>query len=285
MHFSRRGIVLGATALAGEAVAGTIPLLGSGGSAGGGGGGGFSPQAQAIFNAMTAQPDNTRKTLINDCVVSLINSGVWGLMDCIWVFAAHDNQAAFLQWKNPGVFFNAFGVNSPTFTTDRGIAGNGTTSYIDCGFAPIQGTEIEQNDATFGIWDRTETASAASVAGTGTVVDILINPRSSTSDFFTYRMNQTAASTEGSVPTAQGFSACSRTGATSTQSYKNGVQNGTDTVASNPKVGSNINCGRANNAFNTHEFAACVIGGGLTAQQHLDLYNALNAYMVGVGAA
>ena len=50
------------------------------------------------------------------------------------VQAAHSSQAALLNWVSTS--YPSSTVNSPTFTTDRGYAGDGVSSYVASGYVP-----------------------------------------------------------------------------------------------------------------------------------------------------
>jgi hypothetical protein len=243
-------------------------------------------EAATLVAAMTTAPSNDRKALIDTLIGSLKSAGVWVLLDVLYVLAAHHEQAARLNWKNPGGFVAA-GVNSPTFTVDRGFAGNGVDSFVTLNWGPTSGVNFTQNSATFGIWDRTTTASAASVAGSGTSTAVTINPRSTTGDGFVYRVNQSTAETQGATLNASGLSAASRSGSTATQGYKNGVSIGSPgAIASQAISAVGLNLGRTNtSSFSSHEFAATFAGANLNGTQHSDLHTALLAYMQAVGAA
>src|SRR5262245_39221350 len=97
-------------------------------------GGGATPvqaETTALLAAMTVQPNAARQTLINDLIYALKQSGAWAKMDFLYVLAAHDNQAARLNWKTAA---NLATVNGTcTFTVDRGYNGDGSTGYLGTG--------------------------------------------------------------------------------------------------------------------------------------------------------
>ena len=131
---------------------------------------GFSDEATALFAAMSVQPDAARKALINSFIVALKTAGIWSELDLLYVMAAHDAQAAQLNWKAPAA--NTLSPqNSPTFTTDRGYQGNGTTSYLTAGTNFSALTNYQQNDAVLGVWSLTDldhaTAREAGPEGSG----------------------------------------------------------------------------------------------------------------------
>lgn len=255
----------------------TLPLLQGGGAS-------FSSAANALFAAMTVQPNAARKALINSTIVAWQASGVWDLADLIVVLAAHDEQAALLNWKNPATFIPVV-VNSPVFTIDRGELTDGATSYVDLSWARTQGINFQQNAATFAFGTRTSAQSAVGVAGTATGTGLLITPRT-TLDQLSYRVNQATATAATTISDGSGFTAATRTGATATQGYKDGTVFGAaGAVASGALTSVNINLGRANGNFAAVEFTDVILAGALNATQHAAYASARLAYMQGVGAA
>jgi hypothetical protein len=93
----------------------------------------YDADAEAYFAAMSVEPDATRKGLLNDLIVGLKADSVWTKITWLSVLAAHDAQAARVNIKTPAQVATA--INSPTFTTDLGYAGDGATSYLDTGLA------------------------------------------------------------------------------------------------------------------------------------------------------
>lgn len=85
----------------------------------------------------------------NALLVSMKANGVWAKLDVFYVFA-QDGSAEFatLNWKNPAAN-QANITSSPTFTSNQGFTGNGTSSYIDTNFNPAtQGVQYTQNNAS-----------------------------------------------------------------------------------------------------------------------------------------
>jgi hypothetical protein len=89
----------------------------------------------AIVAAMTTPPDAARELLIEGLVGDLKTAGIWDKLDCLYVMAAADAQAAGLNWINPAAFALS-PQSSPTFTADSGYAGDGSTSYLNSGWDP-----------------------------------------------------------------------------------------------------------------------------------------------------
>lgn len=238
----------------------------------------------ALLGTMSVQPTATRAGLIDALIAGLKTDGIWSLLDLFYVQAAHDSQAARLNWINPATY-TCLEVASPTFTTDQGYAGNGTTSYLNTQYTPsTNAVNLAQNSATIAVWSRTAAVDKF-VFGNGTSTGIIAIGTRLTGDFFSYRMNQSTttatASTDGS-----GLFAASRSGASATQGYRNGATLGAaGSAASAALPAQALNIGRVAAGFSGVQVAAAAVGANLSGAQHLALYTRLNTYMTAIGAA
>jgi hypothetical protein len=116
-----------------------------------GGGGGFDADYQAVLDYATTQgytlPSASQQLLQNQLVVDLKDGGIWSKLDTFGVFATDgDSDFALIDWIRLSDYT---AVNSPTFTTDEGFTGNGTSAYIDTNFNPTtQGVNYTLNNAS-----------------------------------------------------------------------------------------------------------------------------------------
>lgn len=113
--------------------------------------GGFDADYQAVLDYATTQgytlPSSSQQILQNQLVLDLKSGGIWSKLDTFGVFA-NDGGSNFglICWKRK-VLMTA--VNSPTFTTNQGFTGNGTSSYIDTNFNPAtQGINYTRTNAS-----------------------------------------------------------------------------------------------------------------------------------------
>lgn len=85
----------------------------------------------------------------NTFLVTLKTIGVWNKLDVLYVFAQNGSSAfATINWKNPSANQSTL-INAPTFVTDGGFKGNGTSNYIDTNFNPAtQGVNYTLNNAS-----------------------------------------------------------------------------------------------------------------------------------------
>jgi hypothetical protein len=250
----------------------------------------FLPETEALTARFTTPPTYARKTLINNTIGALIDAGVWGKLDCLYIMAAADTQAARQNWIQNA--YNGTLTNSPVFTTDRGYDTNGTTSYINTNFNPsTAGGNYVNDDASFGFWSRTPETKTGWDMGAWDGVSASIIACRHTLDESQLYLNNIASTTSRvmSMTDGSGLFGVSRTASTGFKSYKNGDLNGDFTVDSNgvPSLSFFVGGYQRTGLFNPNarQYAMAFIGGGLTDGEMEDFYDIIDAYMQAVGAA
>lgn len=98
----------------------------------------FDADYTAILAYATTQgytlPSAAQRIKQNQLVVDLKAAGVWNKLDSFAVFATNGNSNfALIDWKRLSQYT---AVNSPTFTSNQGFAGNGTSSYVNTNYNP-----------------------------------------------------------------------------------------------------------------------------------------------------
>lgn len=244
-------------------------------------------EAATYVAAMTVKPDNTRKALIDTYIGALKAAGIWTLLDCLYLLAAHTTQAAVINVKTPGTF-NGATVNSPTFTADRGYVGNGTSSRVRTNFTPsTQGVNYTQNSASAWAWTRTASdVSGVSVIGNVSANVVKIIPRNG-SDVASFTINNATAGTVAGSTDASGMWGVSRAASGTAKGWRNGVQFGTDFTNNSSGLPAQEQWmgGAATTGFSTNQMAFAAWGAALDSTQAAAFYSATLAYMQGVGAA
>ena len=134
-------------------------------------GGGFDADYQAVLDYATTQtytlPSESQQALQNQLVVDLKSAGVWSKLDTFYVFATDgDREYAAINWKDPNSF-EITEVNSPTFTTDVGFTGNGSSAYLDPSYNQgTDGVNWSNPNGSFGVWvDTAATTNSHSYVG------------------------------------------------------------------------------------------------------------------------
>jgi len=103
-----------------------------------GGGGGFDADYQAVLNYATSLgytlPSAGQQVKQNQLMLDLKTAGVWNKLDSFRVYATDGSSSyALIDWKR---LVLCTAVNSPTFTTNVGYKGNGTSAYINSNYRP-----------------------------------------------------------------------------------------------------------------------------------------------------
>lgn len=265
--------------------------LGAGEAAGGGGG--YTPEAEALFLRMTPEPNETRKGVINDCIEALLAAGVWTKLDALYVMAAHDAQAAGLNWIADA--YNLSPQNSPAFETDRGYTGNGSSSYLSTGFNPTTEAataKYVQNSAHVSLWSRTAASGSGNDFGCP-AGQVLRGIARTTSEGMVCAINSANSgigngntSTPGDTTSGLGHFLFNRSGGSAVEFYQNGAAKTLSAAAkaSSAIPNANIDIARGAGSFSARQFAATTIGQSLNSTEAGALYDALAAYMTAVGA-
>jgi len=126
--------------------------------------GGFDADYQAVLDYATTQgytaPSAAQQTLQNTLVTDLKTAGVWDKLDLFYVFATDgDSDYATLNWKTP-TSFQTTKVNSPTFTSNQGFTGDGTSAYLNTSFRPLtNGNNYQANNASIGVYYNSSLSS------------------------------------------------------------------------------------------------------------------------------
>lgn len=190
--------------------------------------------SELLFGLMQVQPSPARKTVLDTFVKTLKSAGIWQKLDLLYVLAAHDAQAARLNWIAPSQFALT-ATNSPTFTADQGYTGDGTAALlVATGYNPnsVSGARQTLNSVSLGHFTRT----AATYDGSTTRIDLYtgttrLNRRNSSATDYSWRINDgTSANT--AVAGQTGHFAGRRTASNERSLWRDGSQLATNSQAS-----------------------------------------------------
>lgn len=237
-------------------------------------------EAKALVARMSVAPSKERKALIDTLVGSLKTAGVWAKLDALYVLAAHDAQAARLNWTSSNYSLTANGTL--TFTGDRGYASDGTTGYLAPGVAPNALSKFTLNSAHVGVWSRTDAVGNNDIGAASTLA---LNTWSATGNSIRGVINEGTFETYGAVGSSLGHFTYNRPDGSTKQAYRNGILVTSGARAVTSVTGNPIEIFRFGGSYSTRQLAATHFGGTLTADEHAALYAALLAFLQGVGAA
>lgn len=239
-----------------------------------------------LLRAMSSEPDATRAGHMLTLIQSLQSAGVWAKLDVLHVYAAHNEQASTLNWKNPGT--NTASYNGTyTFTTDRGVTGDASTADIDTGATPSGLSNWTQNSNHVGVWVRTDGGVATGIVGVASGTGrVFIHPRTGAGLVLGRAGQSVAASTAATVAARTGFTLVSRNNdSANLRFHKDGSL--VESVASASDGSQTVPCCVLRNNSTTvtaDEVLAFTLGAGLSDAEATALYNALNTYKTALGA-
>lgn len=240
---------------------------------------GLHPFSAALIARMSVAPSAARAGAIDKLVRALVDAGVWSRLDLLHMLAAHDSQAARINWVAP--VYDLAAYNSPLFTANRGFKGDGAAAYMDAtGYNPnATASRLSLNDASLGLWVLTPSA--------GTGIDLYAGSgwmaRRNTGVDWHYRVCD-GTSSFGQPGDTPGFYVGSRSDAAAKRLFKNGVQIVAHSIASTiPPTRFNL-LGSGGGNYSSAELAVVLAGAALTEAQHAALYAALRTYLLTVGA-
>lgn len=235
----------------------------------------YDPATVALISAMSVKPNPTRTALIDSTVRALKVAGLWNSMGLLYVLASHDSQAALLNWVSPGTA-TLTAVSSPTFTTDRGYAGDGAASYLDSLVGINAIPTLSQDSAHYGAWGTTATANAIVGTSLTNVASIGISASRSV------RVNSTTGITTAGDPTT-GHVVGVRRSSSAIFSYRNGGTEITGASTSASLTTATFAVDKQNGTFSTGQVAAAHAGNQLSAADVANLYSIFRTYMTAVG--
>lgn len=238
-------------------------------------------ETAALVARMTVAPSAARAAAYDRLVRALIAAGVWARLDALYILAAHDAQAARLNWR--AAAYDLTAVGGMTFAPQRGYQGDGSTGYLSSGFNPTtaQAPLFAQNDAHMGLWSLTDGIAAAHDMGAGNSSLAML----ATTTTFQARGNSGAAS--GASQIGAGHLMWSRADASNVARYRDGAAHSTAAQASVAlsnyafRVGGYLT---STASYSARQIAAAHWGAALDATQTKALYNALRRYLTGAGA-
>jgi hypothetical protein len=231
-----------------------------------------------------------RALIVGQFIGTEKDSGAWALTDDYWVLWAEGEAQALTSLKQRRL---ATAVATPTFTTDRGYAFNGTSQYLNTGFIPgTHGINCTGTNQRLGVYERTNVSASGFSAGTLDSATVVLGVLNRNAAVATGRTNAAGVNFTLGTANSQGLKATSRAGGgTTMKMFDRGVKltDGTATSPGSTAPTRALYIAAVNNAGTASSFRAAstgfvVIGGPLSDAQELAHYNAVQAFATSVGA-
>jgi len=245
---------------------------------------GLDTSTSALVARFSTPPTETRKLQIDRFIKSLKATGVWQLLDALYVMAAGDAQAAQRNWLADQ--FNLTVTNAPVFTADRGYQG-AVGDRLSTGYNVASGGgKLLLDSASLFCWSLSDIAAAGGDIGASPTPSVFnVSVRRATGEIDAEINNASSGNLRVAVPNALGLSLCSRLGATTTAIYRNAGLVKAGNVASTVLTNSVLTLLTADAAsYPGRQLSIGGFGAGMTAQNVADLHAACNTYLTAVGA-
>jgi hypothetical protein len=235
----------------------------------------FDADYLAVLNYATTQgytlPSASQRLLQNQLVLDLKDGGIWSKLDTLGVFATDgDSDFALIDWLRLSQYT---AVNSPTFTSNGGFTGNGTSSYIDTNFNPsTSGVNYTLNDACIGGVKNINISNTGFFCGCSVTSQNCM--RGNASNF--NRINQTVNFVPAFDFSTYNFVALHRDSSTTgAASYDGSIVTATATSSSIPNSNQWI---LRSSTFYANYGARMYFSGSNLISENTDFYNAWNNY-------
>lgn len=172
----------------------------------------FHPFYKAVLDRAVSLgytlPSYPQQIKQNRMVTEFVRLNIWTKYDLLYIFATDgDSNFSTINWKTPASY-QCSPVNSPTFTTNQGWAGNGTSSYLNTTWDPFNNrVNWQQYDCSFGGY--VNTVSSANTSAQFGANDATNTNSSYLQPWFSggtvYRINSSLSNQNGSSPGSAKF--------------------------------------------------------------------------------
>lgn len=241
----------------------------------------YETETLDLFDRMDVRPDFDRRDAINTLIGALKESNLWDRLDGLYLFAAHTQQAALLNWRRDAA--NMTAVNSPTFTTDVGFTGDGATTYLSNVSSDV--VNMGPTNISISLWIKTRhTTGSWDLSMSGWEARIVTN-----NDSAGWRLSEsTGDSVTVSNVNQPGLYTTSRSSDVGSRIFKDGGRIKTNTLPYN--VGGTYSTttpiyigAPAGTSSTDGQYSMASYGGAMTDGEAALFYNAINTYMDAVG--
>ena len=220
-------------------------------------------------------PSFSQQLKQNDLLLNLKSSGVWSKLDTFGLFATDgSSDFALIDWKKLSQY-TAF--NSPTFSTNGGFAGNGTSSYVNSEFSGNLGVNFTLNSASRFYWIDNRSASTTLEGLDGSSGNNSFNNNSNS-----HIINSTNTAFTGTAVNfaVDGWHSICRVDAANIALFTS--TNRFDRVSASVILASVKQViGKRLSSFTSTRFRVFGCGGNL-ATENTDFYNAINTYLTSI---
>lgn len=217
----------------------------------------------------------------NFLIETLIYYKVWENIDVFYTMANNGgSNFALINWKSPSLY-NLTLVSSPTFTSNRGFKGNGTSSYVNTNWNPATNAiKYKLDSASRGAWVITE-GTLGGGSGNRNIDGNVSTATNTLRNISTvnHRINQGTANISATVSLAgTGYMAINRSSSTNIEIY-NGTLQTAVTATSTSITSDTQTLFNSNGVFSNVELSFYYCGGNIDKNGHYYINSAFSKYI------
>lgn len=242
---------------------------------------GYDADYQSILDYATTQgytfPSAGQQIKQNKLLVDLKAAGIWSKLDTFAVFATDgSSDFALIDWKR---LMQYTAVNSPTFTTNIGFQGNGTSSYIDLNYTSTTNwVNASQNNTSVFAYNFSDVFPSTQILiGSLNTSSLVMDPRNSSNIAGIRIYNNPTVATANS--NGSGFFLGSRISSSTVNFYRNGSLLISNTSSTSLSITTPTYCLRLGNTYTLARPSILGIGASISAGENTNLNNAISTYI------
>jgi hypothetical protein len=247
----------------------------------------YDPNAVAYFTA-AGITDTTEKNAVNTFILALKSNNFYTRFDRLWLRSPTSQAASLIDFIS---LTSSTVVNAPSWS-NQGFQYNGTTNYINSGYAISTSSQITNNNGCLMVYVRSGTGATLQIL-TGANNSVGSNPTSlritNLSVTHRYTSSTAGAIATGTAASYSGLIAGSRVSNIDNRVFQNGSQIGSTATTANANflasvnmfIGANNNNATASNFCNMQE-CYCSFSTSFTTTEMSTFYGLLQTYQTNV---
>lgn len=240
-----------------------------------------------LATSFGSNPSPSFVSALDTMIVGMRTDGNILLLDRFWIFAQEVQGYSRVSIVNPSST-QITEIGTPTWTTNQGYTGDGSTMYLKTGFVPsTNGVNFILNSASIGMYSRTDV--------NGNYIDMGAITATATNASFIYArvtdvmfgdLNKTVASSSVANTDSRGLFAANRTASNAEQKYRNGTNLASATTASAAVTNFELyvmgfNLGGTASNLSTRQYSMAFAGGG--GINHANFYSRFQTFATTIG--
>lgn len=251
---------------------------------------GFSPEFQALVDAMDVEPLGDSLDWFEEAMDSLVEYGLFTKLEFFHWHAFNTQANAWLNWGDPGTYdITDPSTTNPTWTRYSNTQGDGSTDWLNSNWQPGDTTVAGRFNMTIGGYILNNVAEDGVIMGLNSSYDIYLFPRNP-SDQIVGKITSNGDILQVGQTDSRGLSALSRHDVNTLEVYYNGASRDTEAEVSGGVDDIEVyilayNQGGTGVKECTYQVAMDFLADDFTDQDHIDFFTIIErlADHLGIG--